>query len=591
MLQTQPEPLTSILPDLDPQIEQIVARALAKDRNDRYQDAAALEEAFERLRWRMGRSETPPPPSAKPTPDPSLGSARYAHDSRAEVVYQRCLAVYADGAHDAARRLAAEALAEDPDHVGALDFMKRFAPSTWPPLAARTVQPFPGSGPASDPTVLRTQSHPMGTMTADAETVLSTSSHLSGSSSRKRTGSGSRFGKGILIAGIAAVVVALAGVATVVVLWMSRTGPTLTVTKPEGGTISGRGIHCGTGGSDCTTEFTKDDLVNLDAEADEGFVFTGYTGDCKPSGRLLMRKPATCGAVFTKAAAAPAAPMVSLTIAPPAGGTLVGDRIQCGVRGTDCSVEHPQGKVITLKALAEPEYTFKGFTGDCVRGEMLMNQARRCGAQFVKDRAQVAGNNGNNTGAANTGANNTGAVITASNGAPRSPGGGRGAGSSAGSSSSPSGATSSPYDKTAPPGRATEPADSPAAATKDNAPVLTPDGIAKDAIQRVLEQYRTAYEQLDVQGIKRVYPGAPPAFINGLTYAFKSYKSLEYTYTGAPEYLSLDPALGTAIVKVPALSKAEYKGPGQPPQNQINQFTLKRHDDTWSIAQLTSKPK
>ena len=272
------------------------------------------------------------------------------------------------------------------------------------------------------------------------------------------------------------------------------------------------------------------------AEADEGFVFTGYTGDCKPSGRLLMSKPADVrGRVHEGRGRARRADGFAHDC-PPGRGNTRGRSHPCGVRGTDCSVEHPQGKVITLKSLAEPEYTFKGFTGDCVRGEMLMNQARRCGAQFVKDRAQVAGNNGNNTGAANTGANNTGAVITASNGAPRSPGGGRGAGSSAGSSSSPSGATSSPYDKTAPPGRATEPADSPAAATKDNAPVLTPDGIAKDAIQRVLEQYRTAYEQLDVQGIKRVYPGAPPAFINGLTYAFKSYKSLEYTYTGAPEY-------------------------------------------------------
>ena len=61
-------------------------------------------EAFERLRWRMGRSETPPPPLPKATPDPSPTPGRITHDSRAEVVYQRCLAVYAQGAHDAARR-------------------------------------------------------------------------------------------------------------------------------------------------------------------------------------------------------------------------------------------------------------------------------------------------------------------------------------------------------------------------------------------------------------------------------------------------------------------------------------------------------
>jgi serine/threonine protein kinase len=585
VLQAQPEPLTSLIPDLDPQLEQIVSRALAKDPNQRYQDAAALEEAFERLRWRMGRAETPPPPP-KTTPDPSLIPGRHGHDSRAEVVYQRCLAVYAQGAHDAARRFAIEALAEDPDHEGARDFMKRFGPSTWPPLPPRTVQPFPGS----EATVLSTQSHPMGTMTADAETVLSTGSHLSGSSSRSRSGDRNRFGKGMLIAGSAAVVVALVGVASVLVLWMSRPGPTLTVTKPEGGTISGRGINCGTGGSDCSTQFTKGDPVNLLADADEGFVFTGFTGDCKVGGRTMMNVPRTCGAVFTKNAVAPAAPMVSLTIVPPTGGTLVGDRISCGVRGTECQVEHPQGKVIMLRALAEPEYTFKGFTGECTRGEMLMNQPRRCGAMFVKDRGQAAASS-NNTGAATgAGAGNAGgAALSASNGMPGSP---RGRSGSPSASGAPGGSTSNPYDNTPKNGRLADPPDSPGTGgPKPDAPAPTPEGIAKDAIKLVLEQYRAAYEQRNLQDIKRVYPGASDAFMNGLKYAFKDYKSLEYTYTGPPEFLDLNPALGTAIVKVPAQSKPEYKGPGQPAQKQINQFTLKRHDDTWSIAQLTYPPK
>ncbi len=61
VLQSHPEPLLSLIPDLDPEIEKIITRALAKDPEHRYQDATALEEAFERVRWRLGPAETPPP--------------------------------------------------------------------------------------------------------------------------------------------------------------------------------------------------------------------------------------------------------------------------------------------------------------------------------------------------------------------------------------------------------------------------------------------------------------------------------------------------------------------------------------------------
>ena len=99
---------------------------------------------------------------------------------------------------------------------------------------------------------------------------------------------------------------------------------------------------------------------------------------------------------------------------------------------------------------------------------------------------------------------------------------------------------------------------------------------------------RSAYEQKNIEGIKRIYPTAPPNYINGLKYAFKDYKSLEYSFTGDPEILHVDPALGTATVKAPTLLKPEYKVGGSPPQKQVNTFTLKRQDDVWSIVDLKS---
>ncbi len=576
VLQTNPEPISSVIPDIDPQLEQIINRALAKDPNQRFQDATSLEEAFERLRWRLGPSETPLPTPPRVTPDPSLVPAKKAYDSRAEVVYQHCLAVYADGAHDAARRFAIEALAEDPEHEGAREFMKRFGPSTWPPLPPRPLQPYTASG----PTVLRTESYEAGTMTADAETVLSTASRQAGTGPRSRTGQRKRVGKGLQIAAIAIGVAALVSGAVFLGLWLWTPGPTLTVVKPTGGTISGRGINCGSGGSNCNTQFTKGEGVDLRAEPDEGFVFVGFSGDCKPNGRMLMTEARSCGAEFAKISTPPAVPTVTLTVVKPTGGTLVGDGITCGTMGTECSVDHPQGKTVKLMALADAEYTFKGFTGGgCARtGEAVLTESRTCGAVFVKDRPTIA-SSGGGSATAGTSSGSGGAVRGPSNGRPASPTGKPGSGS--GSTGTPD-----PYDKintgggtVAPTGEGT---------VKPPPPPPSPESIAKDSIQQLLEQWRSAYEQRNIGAMKQLYPTAPANYINGLKYAFNYYKSLEYTYTSPHEFLHLDPALGTATIKVPSLSKPEYKGAGDGPQKHVNTFTLKRQDDVWTIVDLRS---
>ena len=576
VLASNPEPLTSLLPELDPQLEAIVSRALAKDPKDRYQDAAALEEAFERLRWKLGPAETPMPTPARVTPNPAISSGRRT-DSRAEVVYQRCLAVYADGAHDAARRFAIEALAEDPDHDGARDFMKRFGPSTWPPLPPRTVQPHS----PSEPTMLRTGSHPAGTMTANADTVLSTSSHPSGSAARAGSRPRRRFGRAAQIASIVVAVAVLIGSAVGVGLWLwvGQPGPMLTVTKPEGGTISGRGINCGSGGSDCSAQFKKGEGIDLRAEPDEGFVFAGFTGDCRPNGRMLMTEARLCSAGFTKVPDAPAVPLVRLTVAKPTGGTLVGDGITCGSMGDDCTVEHPQGKIAKLIPYADADFTFKGFIGGgCARtGEAVLTAPRSCGALFVKDRAAIE------KGSV-AGPSTPSVAVGSPPGGPSS--GPRGGGS--GGRERESTRTADPYEKVATGGGASVPPGAPdrhGLELPRPAPP-TPESVARDAIKQLLESYRAAYEQRNVDGIKKVYPAAPQNYMNGLKYAFKDYKSLDYTFTGDPEFMHVDPALGTATVKAPTLLKPEYKVGSSPPQKHVNTFTLKRQDDVWNIVDL-----
>jgi predicted Ser/Thr protein kinase len=76
--------------------------------------------------------------------------------------------------------------------------------------------------------------------------------------------------------------------------------PTLTITKPVGGTVSGNGIECGTGGTVCSAPQPAARQVRLLARSDVGFVFVRFTGDCDASGAMMMDGPRTCSATFAK---------------------------------------------------------------------------------------------------------------------------------------------------------------------------------------------------------------------------------------------------------------------------------------------------
>jgi hypothetical protein len=338
---------------------------------------------------------------------------------------------------------------------------------------------------------------------------------------------------------------------------------------------------------------TRGAFVDLQAEPDSGFTFAAFTGACAPHGRMTLMQPETCGATFTKIPEGPVVPKVQLTIVPPQGGTIIGDGITCGTMGTECQTEHAQGKLVTLKHLADPEFTFKGFTGECARtGETLMNKPHRCGALFVRDRP--AGNSAAGAAAGGGAASGAGGLASSSGIRPRPGGGGVGVGGGVGSSAGggPSGAGGDPtFTRDAShPGSAPE-IDKDGRDVKEPAAPPSPEGIAKDDIQKLLEAYRKAYEARDVDRIKSLYPTASDRFTNGLKYAFKEFKSVEYKYTTPPEFVELNPALGQATVKIGALLTAESRGPKSPPQKQKILFTLQRQQGTWSIGQLEASPE
>src|SRR5688572_1935397 len=118
VLESEPERLTTQIDGLDPDIEAVVTKALQKNPDRRFQDAAEMERALTKVWWRLGLAE---PTLSAPRPTPSIAGAG-KKSSRADAAYQHALAALDAGAPEAARRYAMEALGEDSKHEGARRF-------------------------------------------------------------------------------------------------------------------------------------------------------------------------------------------------------------------------------------------------------------------------------------------------------------------------------------------------------------------------------------------------------------------------------------------------------------------------------------
>ncbi len=77
-----------------------------------------------------------------------------------------------------------------------------------------------------------------------------------------------------------------------------------------------------------------------------------------------------------------------MTVSPrPAGGTVTGAGLNCGVGGTLCAVTMPAPMTLGLQATPATGYTFTGWTGDCTGTStslaVSLTGARTCGAAFT----------------------------------------------------------------------------------------------------------------------------------------------------------------------------------------------------------------
>jgi hypothetical protein len=648
-------PLATLVPGIDPEIDEIIQRALKKEPNKRYQDAATFEKALERVRARMGPDDAPalPPPPA-PLPVQSVGGKSRA--GRAEAAYQRALEAARAGSRDAAKRFAVEALAEDPSHAGARAFLQGLEQRA--PAATQAAPPRAPAAPAgatSVGTVLgtsqagartsggrgstaagdgRTSGGGGGTLAGSGGTITGGGSTSAGSGrtsagdgrtevgdpggtlggrtavgssdgdatstfasaptlivapskpkpqpapnkfqalwgarkaappakpparearayareappnkgnappAGRSSGSGRRseplwvqYRSAVLGAGIALGVALVAGL----VWFIGRppAGQLLTITKPEGGTLSAASIRCGTRGNDCSATRPNGDAIELTPQADAGYTFVGYTGDCAPGGRTIMSSARTCGATFTKDVTPPttAGPTQTLTVTPPTGGTLEGVDILCGTKGSACSTNPPEGATVDLHPIADDGFTFMRFTGDCAPlGHTQMNTPRTCSATFslISEVSKTP-------------------TLPAPVARGRSAGGGQVAqGQPPQQPVTPTPPVPVTPSPPRPAGRGPV-VDPTQAAAKPVPPPQTDEEFAKDRIQEMMKAYCDAHEALDPDAVQKIYPRVN---MNGLKQQLNTskYRSVQCKFGEPLVYASLDAAAGKAVIKVP----------------------------------------
>ncbi|MBM4128417.1 MAG: hypothetical protein FJ247_14015 [Nitrospira sp.] len=167
----------------------------------------------------------------------------------------------------------------------------------------------------------------------------------------------------------------------------------LTVKKPINGAIRSPqyGIDCGPASNKCQAAVPGGNTVTLNATADTGFSFLGWTipvacaglTDCTFTMTRDMTGQREIDAVFGIVPAGHAA----LTVGKEGHGQITStpNGIDCGNSCTSTFTTYPIGTVVTLKAHTETGYSFDGWTGNCTGTgdcELTLSANKSVGAIF-----------------------------------------------------------------------------------------------------------------------------------------------------------------------------------------------------------------
>jgi hypothetical protein len=172
----------------------------------------------------------------------------------------------------------------------------------------------------------------------------------------------------------------------------------LTVARPTGGTVTGGGITCGTGGTTCQVTAAANSSIGLAAAPESGYTFAGWTGDCAgatSSVTVVLSGPKSCGAPFVASPSVappgdgdlPLGPPYTLTIVRPSGGVVKGSGINCGTNPKSCELTERVPMTLSLQATPDSGYIFLGWSGHCSGNSasylLPLEGPRTCGATFV----------------------------------------------------------------------------------------------------------------------------------------------------------------------------------------------------------------
>ena len=144
---------------------------------------------------------------------------------------------------------------------------------------------------------------------------------------------------------------------------------TLSITKPTNGTLSSKagGIDCGSKGTTCKAEFSKDSKVTLTATADKDYAPAAWQGACdktkatESTCKLTMDANKTAGKAFLKPTLSIDPKPINGTLSSKAGG------IDCGSEGDDCKAEFSKDTEVTLTAKANTGYILGAWQGGCAK--------------------------------------------------------------------------------------------------------------------------------------------------------------------------------------------------------------------------------
>jgi hypothetical protein len=361
--------------------------------------------------------------------------------------------------------------------------------------------------------------------------------------------------------------------------WLAPTGKLLTITKPEHGTIVGNGIECGTDGSTCSTTLSDNQLVELRALTDDGYLFKGWTGPCSPSGRVLMSEARTCGATFEATPVAPPAVVFSLTIEKPTGGTITfAPDIACGSIDSRCTASVQSGSLVKLDTLPDAGFKLLHFTGDCAPdGVTTMSVARTCGATFGQA-AAAALPTGPRSGGGDHAASNTGPHIVQVDKPNPQP--------VAGPSTPPPAQNPAPAPPQVVPG--------PPVVKPDDVKPETAEEHAQKEIKRLVSQYCNALQTLDAAKVQQLFSNVDQGVLKD---RFRQYKSLQCEITAPPEFNRLDASdAGGAEVKFGMKQVIQMRSGGAPltVETVVTMVTSRmKYKSDWKIDRVdhVAKPK